>query len=144
VKIFIHDWRINITLGRGGIAQRFLTSALDGGKWSVSSLCHFTSGDTKPGTHWIRGWVGLRAGADAKREIKISCREPNPGRLAHSLSLYWLKYPGSYSLQWNNLFLPWRPSLLSVHVHKGFHSSQCTADKINNKRLKTLWVLLSN
>jgi hypothetical protein len=37
----------------------FLTSALAGGEWSASRLCRFT-----PGTHWIGGWVGPRAGPD--------------------------------------------------------------------------------
>jgi hypothetical protein len=41
----------------------FLTSALDG----VS----ITSRERTPGTHWIGGWVGLRAGLDTEvREEK--------------------------------------------------------------------------
>jgi hypothetical protein len=33
-----------------------------------------------PGTHWIGGWVGPRAGLDAgaRREILCPCRGPNP------------------------------------------------------------------
>jgi len=38
----------------------FLTLALDG-EWSASCPGHFS-----PGTHWIRGWVGPRAGPDAE------------------------------------------------------------------------------
>jgi hypothetical protein len=37
----------------------FLTSALVGGEWSASRPARFT-----PGTHWIGGWVGPRAGLD--------------------------------------------------------------------------------
>jgi hypothetical protein len=37
----------------------FLTSALVGGEWSTSRPGRFT-----PGTHWIGGWVNLRAGLD--------------------------------------------------------------------------------
>jgi hypothetical protein len=37
----------------------FLTSALAGGEWLASRLGRFT-----PGTHWIGGWVDLRAGLD--------------------------------------------------------------------------------
>jgi hypothetical protein len=41
--------------GSGGIAPTFLTSALDGGMWSTSRLCHFTHRDRAPGTHWVGG-----------------------------------------------------------------------------------------
>jgi hypothetical protein len=41
-----------------------LTSALAGGKWSASRLGRFTPAERAPGTHWIGGWVGPRAGLD--------------------------------------------------------------------------------
>jgi hypothetical protein len=44
----------------------FLTSALAGGKWSVSSPGCFTSG-----THWIGGWVDPRAGLDDVEKRKF-------------------------------------------------------------------------
>jgi hypothetical protein len=34
-----------------------LTSAPDGGEWSVSRLGRFTIGKRAPATHWIGGWV---------------------------------------------------------------------------------------
>jgi hypothetical protein len=37
----------------GGIAPSFLTSALDGGKWSASRPDRLTPGERAPGTHWI-------------------------------------------------------------------------------------------
>jgi hypothetical protein len=39
------------------------------------------------GNHWIRGWVGLRAGLDAMTWTKNRrpCRNSNPGRSARSL-----------------------------------------------------------
>jgi hypothetical protein len=40
----------------------FLTSALDGGEWSVLRPGRFTPRERAPGIHWILGWVGLRAG----------------------------------------------------------------------------------
>jgi hypothetical protein len=46
----------------GGVhaeTQIFLTSALAGGEWSASRPDPFT-----PGTHWIGGCVGPRAGLD--------------------------------------------------------------------------------
>jgi hypothetical protein len=42
----------------------FLTSALAGGEWSVSRPGRFT-----PGSHWIKGWVGPRAGMDNVEKI---------------------------------------------------------------------------
>jgi hypothetical protein len=44
----------------------FLTSAPVGGKWSASRPCRFT-----PGTHWIGGWVGPRAGLDDLEKRKF-------------------------------------------------------------------------
>jgi hypothetical protein len=41
-----------------------------------------------PGTQWVGGWEGPRAGLDAevaKGEIPCSCRELNPGRPVRSL-----------------------------------------------------------
>jgi hypothetical protein len=54
-------------------------------------------GKRAPGTHWIRGWVGPRAGLDAgaRRKILCLCRGLNPVRPVRSQSLYWLSYRGS-------------------------------------------------
>jgi hypothetical protein len=49
-----------------------LTSALNGGEWSVSHSDCFTSKERPRGSiHWIGGWVGPRAVLDAvvKRNI---------------------------------------------------------------------------
>jgi hypothetical protein len=79
----------------GDTAIPFLTPALDGGK--VVSLGRYTPGERAPGTHWIGGWVGPRAGLDApeKRKISCPCRESKPSSEPRSLSLYRLSYPGS-------------------------------------------------
>jgi hypothetical protein len=47
-----------------------------------------------PGTHWIGGWVGPRAGLDAGagRKILCPCQGSNPNRPAHSQTLYCLIY----------------------------------------------------
>jgi hypothetical protein len=42
----------------GGIAPRFLTSALGGGECSASRSGRFTARERAPSTHWIGGWVG--------------------------------------------------------------------------------------
>jgi hypothetical protein len=39
-----------------------LTSALVGGEWSASRHGRFTPGERASCTHWIGGWVDLRAG----------------------------------------------------------------------------------
>jgi hypothetical protein len=55
----------NVIWESGYVAAPFLTSALDGGEWSVSRPGRFTLGERAPGTHWIECWVGPRAGLDA-------------------------------------------------------------------------------
>jgi hypothetical protein len=54
-----------------------LTSALDGGEWPASRPGRFTPRERAPGTHWIGGWVGPRAGLDAvvKRTFPSHRRE---------------------------------------------------------------------
>jgi hypothetical protein len=42
----------------------FFTSPLDVGEWSASRLGRFTPGERAPGTLWIGGRVGFRAGLD--------------------------------------------------------------------------------
>jgi hypothetical protein len=55
--------------------------ALDGGEWSASHLC-FIPMEKTPSTHWIGGWVGLRAGLDteARGKILCLCQGSNPNR----------------------------------------------------------------
>jgi hypothetical protein len=47
------------------MAPLFLTSALDGGELPALGHGRFTLGQRVPGTHWIRGWVGPKAGLNA-------------------------------------------------------------------------------
>jgi hypothetical protein len=49
---------------------------------SVTPRPRFTPGERTPGTHWIGGWVGLRAGLDAgaRRIILCPCRGSNLDR----------------------------------------------------------------
>jgi hypothetical protein len=67
----------------------------------VVSLRHyrFTPEESEPGTHWIGGWVGPKAGLDEVKKIKfltLPGLELQPlGRAARSQSLYRLRYPGS-------------------------------------------------
>jgi hypothetical protein len=67
--------------GSGGIAPPFLVSALD----AASRLCYST-----PGTHWIGGLEGPRAGLDVveKRKISSPYRGSNTGRPARRSSLH--------------------------------------------------------
>jgi hypothetical protein len=74
----------------------FLTSALDWGEWSASRPGRaLPPGKEPPGTHWIGGCVGPRAGLDAGARIKIRpCRGSNLDRPARSQTLYCLSYRG--------------------------------------------------
>jgi hypothetical protein len=67
--------------------------------WVVSIMPRprFTPGKITPGTHWIGGWVGPRAGldAEARRKILCPCRGSKPDRPARSETLYCLSYRGS-------------------------------------------------
>jgi hypothetical protein len=45
--------------------------ALVGGEWSTSRPGRFTPGERAPGTHWIGGWVDLRAGLDDMENRKF-------------------------------------------------------------------------
>jgi hypothetical protein len=81
----------------------YRSSALAEGEWSASRPCHFTSGESAPGTHCIGGWADPRAGLDDVEKGKLLTL---PGlelrhlrRPARSQSLYRLRYPGSY-MQW--------------------------------------------
>jgi hypothetical protein len=72
---------------RGGIAPCILNLGIRW-RWVVSSRSvHFTPRVRFPGSHWIGGWVGLRAGLDAvtKKKYHCPCWELNPDRLASSL-----------------------------------------------------------
>jgi hypothetical protein len=60
------------TWGSGGIAPPFLTLALGGGEWSASR-----PGERVPGTHWIGGCVGHRAGEEEKN-VGMPGIEPGP------------------------------------------------------------------
>jgi hypothetical protein len=51
--------------------QIFLTLALAGGEWSASRLSRLNSGERVSGTHWLWGWVDLRAGLDDLEKRKF-------------------------------------------------------------------------
>jgi hypothetical protein len=61
---------------------------------SVMPQLHFSPGERTPSTHWIGGWVGLRACLDAGTRIKIlcPCRGSNPNCPARNQTLYCLSY----------------------------------------------------
>jgi hypothetical protein len=71
--------------GSWGTCPPFSTSAFDWSEWSASRSVRFTPRESGPGTHWIGGWVGPRAGLT---KISCPCGESNPGRPSRSLSLY--------------------------------------------------------
>jgi hypothetical protein len=77
----------------------FLTSTLAGDEWSASRPGRFTPGERAPGTHWIEGWVGPKAGLDEvekRKFLTLPGLELRPlDRPARSQSLYRLRYPRS-------------------------------------------------
>jgi len=64
----------------------FLTSTLDRSEWSDSCPGRFTPGKIAPGTYWIGGWVGFRAGLDTVVEIKKITSLPLPAIKHQSFS----------------------------------------------------------
>jgi hypothetical protein len=75
----------------------FLTSTLVGGEWSDSRPSRFN-----PGTHWIGGWVGPRAGldnAEKRKFLTLLGLELRPLCCpTRSQSLYRLSHPDSLNL----------------------------------------------
>jgi hypothetical protein len=49
----------------------FLTSALVGDELSASCSDRFNPGERAPGTHWVRGWMGPRAGVGIMEKCKF-------------------------------------------------------------------------
>jgi hypothetical protein len=95
--------------------SNFLTSALAGSEWSASCPGRFI-----PGTHWIGGWVGLRASLDdveKRKFLTLPGLELRPlSRPACSQSLYRLRYPGSWNF--STLVTMWsRPSAKAVEQY---------------------------
>jgi hypothetical protein len=70
-------------------------------EWSAPRPGRFTPGERSPGTHWIGGWVGPRAGLDdVKRKLFLPGLELRTvGRSAPSQLLYRLWHPVSFSLR---------------------------------------------
>jgi hypothetical protein len=58
--------------------QILFTSALVGGEWSASRTSRFTHEERAPALHWIRGFVGLRAGLNDMQNWKsFTIRDSN-------------------------------------------------------------------
>jgi hypothetical protein len=70
---------------------------------SISPGHTLPPGKGTPRTHFIGGWVGLRASVDteARGKILYLCRGWNPIHPVCSKTLYWLSYPSS----WRNMVL---------------------------------------
>jgi hypothetical protein len=101
-----YDWlvyfpeKVNLHKKRNIVAYREhwtnpCNAQYSGQRHALSALY---SRELTPGTHWIRGWVGLRAGLDTEVRGKALClcRGSNPGRPVFNEILYWLSYPNSY------------------------------------------------
>jgi hypothetical protein len=66
------EWRYSST--------HSLSWTVDRGEWSATRPGRLTPRERAPGTHWIGGWKGPRAGLDGavKRKIPSPRRESNP------------------------------------------------------------------
>jgi hypothetical protein len=85
----------------------FLTSALVGVEWSASRPGPYIARERAPGTPWIGGRVGPRAGLDDVEKTTFlalpGLELRSHGRPARSQSLYRPRYPGSYFYSLTNL-----------------------------------------
>jgi hypothetical protein len=59
----IGEWRYSSTI---------IDPGTDGDEWSASRLGRHSTRE-KPGTYWIGGWVGPKAGLEAEMFHKIFC-----------------------------------------------------------------------
>jgi hypothetical protein len=75
-------------MGSGGIAQKLLTSALDGGECSASRPGSFIPREKSQFTHCIGGWMGPREGVDAEVAIKFLALAGNRPPIPRTSSLY--------------------------------------------------------
>jgi hypothetical protein len=142
-----HDvWR------SGCITPQFLTSAQHGGAWSASRPCRSASWERTPGTHWIGGWAGPRAGLYSMERRTLSCPfwESNPGRWAPSRSLYRLSYPCNFMLAmtvWCHVSLVWVELKIFNSIFMSLAVKRCVSLMLNSllvKWMSTCKVALCN
>jgi hypothetical protein len=102
-----------------------------------------------PGTHWIGGWVGLRAGLDteARGKILCLCRGSNPGSLFCSQTLYWAT-PASGSTTRLSICIIRKCWLVASLTSGNFildltgcYERVCSYNRYHGNALKELWVL---
>jgi hypothetical protein len=58
-------------MGSRCIDPHFLDLGIVGGEWSTSRPGRFIPVERAPGTHWIGGWMDLRAGLDDLEKRKF-------------------------------------------------------------------------
>jgi hypothetical protein len=81
----------------------FLTSALNGGEWSASRPGRALPAGNDSRSHWIEGWVGLRAGLTQglKERSFVSAGDRTP--VVHSVVRHYTKWATN---RYSNRYLP--------------------------------------
>jgi hypothetical protein len=67
----------------GKALQPCISTLVQMSGWPVSRSSHFNSGEKAPSTHWIEGWINLRACLDVMTKIKIPARTGNQTMIIH-------------------------------------------------------------
>jgi hypothetical protein len=119
------------TCWSGGIIPPFLTSALDGVEWSASRPGGFTPGEIGPGTYWIGGWVGPRAGlgvVEKRKFLHLQGFEPSPVQLAARTYTDWaIPTPSDYNNSRNRqiqvIYMNYK--IISLQIYRAYTCSIC-------------------
>jgi hypothetical protein len=125
----------------------FLTSALDGGEWSVSRPCRFTPRETGPRYPLDRKQDGpqSRSGRSGACKILAPAGNRTPGRPNHSPSQYRLSYPDCTSsrpaLGPTQPRIQWASGTLSPEVKRPGREADHSPP--TNAEVKKMWIYTS-
>jgi len=124
------EWRYSST--------HSLTSTLDGGEWSASRPGRFTLREGAPGTHWIGGWMGSRAGLDAMvtRKIPGTFHSWNVPEKAENIRLNFRTVSGP-ALESTQPPVLWVPGALSLRIK--WQGREADHSPLSSAGVKNAW-----